>query len=67
MENKIIELLSEEIRETKNLTIAVKNEAIEVKKLADAAMKRADASWELVVMTRNEINRPLWRKWFGLS
>lgn len=81
MDNKIIELLSEEIRETRNLII-------ETRKLAEAAMskanaaweevknskeevknskRQADAAWELVVITRNEINRPIWKKWFGIS
>ena len=88
MDNKIIELLSEEIRETRNLTI-------ETRKLAEAAMskanaaweevsnskeemknskeemknskRQADAAWELVVITRNEINRPIWKKWFGIN
>ena len=81
MDNKIIELLSEEIRETRNLTL-------ETRKLAEAAMikanaaweevktskeevknskRQADAAWELVVMTRNEMSRPIWKKWFGLN
>ena len=81
MDNKIIELLSEEIRETRSLTI-------ETRKLAEAAMlkanaaweevrnskqevtnskRQADAAWELVVMTRNDISRPLWKKWFGIN
>ena len=81
MDNKILELLSEEIRETKNLTKAVRDEVIEVRKLAEAAWeevrnskqeiteskRKADAAWELVVMTRNEIARPFWKKWFGLN
>ena len=74
MDNKIIELLSEEIRETKNLTKAVRDEVLEVRKLAEAALeeskntkRQADAAWELVVITRNEISRPLWKKWFGIN
>jgi hypothetical protein len=74
MENKLIELLSEEIRETRNLTIEVRKQADAsmmradaAMRQADAAMKRADASWELVVMTRNDMNRPVWKKWFGLT
>ncbi len=80
MDNKILEVLSEEIREIKNLTKAVRDAVKEVRKLAEAAWeevrnskqeitksKKADAAWELVVMTRNEIARPLWKKWFGLN
>lgn len=81
MDNKLLDLLSEEIRETKNLTVAVRDEVLEVRKLAEAAMitanaaweevgnskRQVDAAWELVVLTRNEISRPLWKKWFGLN
>ena len=81
MDNKILELLSEEIRETKNFTKAVRDEVIEVRKLAEAAWeevrnskqevseskRKADAAWELVVITRHEITRPLWKKWFGIN
>ena len=74
MDNKIIELLSEEIRETKNLTKAVRDEVLEVRKLAETALeeskntkRQADAAWELVVITRSEMYRPLWKIWFGLK
>jgi len=81
LDNKLLDLLSEEIRETKNLTVAVRDEVLEVRKLAEAAMitanaaweevrnskRQVDAAWELVVLTRNEISRPLWKKWFGLN
>ena len=81
MDNKILEVLSEEIREIKNLTKAVRGEVTEVRKLAEAAWeevrnskqeitkskRKADAAWEVVVMTRNEIARPFWKKWFGLN
>ena len=80
MDNKILEVLSEEIREIKNLTKAVRDEVKEVRKLAEAAWeevrnskqeitksKRKADAWELVVMTRNEIARPFWKKWFGLN
>jgi len=81
LDNKLLDLLSEEIRETKNLTVAVRDEVLEVRKLAEAAMitanaaweevgnskRQVDAAWELVVLTRNEISRPLWKKLFGLN
>lgn len=73
--------MSEEIRETKNLIEAVRYDVHEVRKLAEAAMtkanaaleevgnskRQADAACELVVITRNQINRPVWKKWFGLN
>jgi hypothetical protein len=58
-------ILSEEIRETRNLTIAVQEENKLTKELAIAATKKAHAAWELVVMTRNEIGKPFWKRWFG--
>lgn len=62
MDNKLIELISEEIRETRNLTLAVEKETAELRKIADAAQRKADAAWELVIMTREEIKRPFWRR-----
>jgi len=72
--------VSEEIRETKNLIEAVRYDVHEVRKLAEAAMTKANAALEevgnskrqadaceLVVITRNQINRPVWKKWFGLN
>jgi hypothetical protein len=65
-------ILSEEIRETRNLTIAVQKETMKIseqneltKELALAAAKKADAAWELVVMTRNELSKPFWKRSFG--
>jgi hypothetical protein len=73
MDIRIIELIKE-IREMKSLTKAVRDEVLEVRKLAGAAImeaknskRQADAAWELVVITRQEMNRPIWKKWFGLS
>lgn len=65
-DNIIIELISEEIRETKNLTKAVQEETLEIRKQADAAQRKADAAWELVTITRNEIAKPFWKRWFGI-
>jgi hypothetical protein len=64
MENRIIELLSEEIREIKNLTQAVKEEVNELRRLALAAEKKAEAAWELITLTREEAKLPFWKKWF---
>ena len=70
MDSRIIELLSDEIRETRNLTIAVREQTEkQVKELhtiadaamrkAEAAMKKAEASWELVVITRNQVKEEI--------
>jgi len=77
MRDRLIELLSEEIRETKNLTKAVIKETAEIKKSVDAAQKsadiaqtsseaaqrKADAAWELVIIARQEIHQPFWKRW----
>jgi hypothetical protein len=74
MDNKIIELLSEEIRETKKLIKEMKDMTFETRRIADAAEKKADAAWELVVITRNEsqirlgrLERPWWKRFLGLN
>ncbi|MEQ8337027.1 MAG: hypothetical protein RIA62_06760 [Cyclobacteriaceae bacterium] len=65
MDNKFIELLSEEIRETRNLTLAVEKETAELGKMADAAQRKADAAWELVIMTREEMKKPFWKRFWS--
>jgi hypothetical protein len=68
----LLVILSEEIRETRKLTIEVREEnkltkqiAEAASKNAEAASKKADAAWELVVMTRNQWGKPFWKRWFG--
>lgn len=70
-DSKLIELISEEIRQTRNLTLEVREETKEVRRLADAAeaeakaaWKKAEAAWELVIMTREEAKKPFWKRWF---
>jgi hypothetical protein len=68
MDSKIIEILSEEIRVTRNLTLAVREETRALKEETKETKRKADAAWELVVMTREEMKqskKPLWRRWFG--
>jgi len=64
MDSKIIALLSEEIRETKNLTLEVREEVKRLERLAIAAERKAEAAWELVILTREQMNKPFWRRWF---
>lgn len=64
MDSKLIDLLSEEIRETKNLTLAVREEVKRLERLAVAAEHKAEAAWELVIMTREEMKRPFWKRLF---
>ncbi len=59
--------LAEDIRETKKLTAEVAKLAQEAKRSADAATEQAKASWELVVITRNDIQRPWYKKLLGIA
>jgi hypothetical protein len=84
MDSKLIELLSEEIRETKRLILEVREDrkrledlvvaaqatakeaaitAKEAALIAKEAGRKADAAWELVVMNREEMKKPFWKKW----
>ncbi|MEM8566411.1 MAG: hypothetical protein AAGF85_08110 [Bacteroidota bacterium] len=65
-DNKLIELLSEEIRETKKLTKAVREETKAIREETKEAKRKADAAWELVVLTRNQMSKPFWKRVFGL-
>ena len=69
-----LDALNDDVRDIRALTIAVCEETKETKRIADAASKKADAAWELVVMTRNQITgelaymkKPIWKKWFGTA
>ncbi len=61
----LLVILSEEIRETRKLTLEVREENKLTKQIAEAASKKADAAWELVVMTRNQLSKPFWKRWLG--
>jgi hypothetical protein len=81
MGQEILKILSEELGETKNLVVETRRMADAAEKKADAAMKEAlaaekksDAAWELVVMTRNQIQEemrylrlPWWKNYLELS
>lgn len=71
MDNELIRIFSEELRETKKLVVETSRMADAAMKEADAAMKKADAAWELVIITRNQVKEeiaylklPLWKKIF---
>ena len=56
----MIGYLAEDIRETKKLTA-------EVAQLASEAKRQADASWELVIITRNDMQRLWYKKLLGIQ
>ena len=79
MDNDLIRIFSEELRETKKMVAETRRMADSAERRADAAMKqadaamsKADAAWELVVITRNQVKEeiahlklPWWKKIFG--
>lgn len=79
MDNDILRILSEELRETKNLVketrqiaVETRNMAIAAESSASEAKRQADAAWELVIITRNQVQQelahlklPWWKKLFG--
>lgn len=71
-DRKIIEILSDLIRETQAETKAIKEETAAIKTLAYEAGRKADAAWELVVLTREQVTeqiadlrKPWWKKLVG--
>jgi hypothetical protein len=71
MDNELIRIFSEELRETKRLVVETRRMADAAVKEADAAMKKSDAAWELVIIIRNQVKEeiaylklPLWKKFF---
>ncbi len=76
-----LDALNDEVRDIRALTIAVQKETERIEKETEAikeetkeTRRKADAAWELVVMTREQmkeelayLKKPLWKKWFGLN
>jgi len=70
MDAELLKTLSEELRETKNLVIETRKIAIAAEQTAVEAKRQADASWEFVIITRNQFEKefasiklPWWKKW----
>ena len=82
----IVKILAEDIRETKKLTkeiaelsaetremvLEARRSADAAEKTSQAAMQRADAAWELVIITAaaaalNQITRPWYKKLLGME
>jgi hypothetical protein len=63
----LFEAISEEIRETKRLANAAWAGVEELRKQTQILERKADAAWELVVLTRNQINRPWWKRMLGIN
>lgn len=76
MDEKIIEILSGLLRETKadvaatrDLAKAAQDQAKAARETANAAKKQADASWLLAekytVEIHNYFRQPFWKRWLG--
>ena len=73
--------LNDDVRDIRVLTIEVKKETelirqeiVLLKEDVKESKRKADAAWELVIMTREQmkeeltyLKKPLWKKWFGLN
>lgn len=59
MDNELIRIFSEELRDTKKLVAETRRLAGAASKQADAAVRKANAAWELVVITRNQVQEEL--------
>jgi hypothetical protein len=62
---ELFKIVNEDLRETRKLASAAQQLADAAMEEARAAKKQADACWELVIMTRNDSQRPWWRKLIG--
>jgi hypothetical protein len=81
-----LDALNDEVRDIRALTLAVRKETemiraevVEMKQSnkilgeeVKESKRKADAAWELVVMTREQIKeelaylkKPIWKKWLG--
>ena len=72
MDNELIRISLEALRETRKLVAETRRMADAATKQADAAVQKADAAWELVVITRNQVKEelaymklPWWKRIFG--
>lgn len=72
MDAELLKILSEELRETKNMVIETRRMADAAMKQANASWSKAESAWEFVIMTRNQIQEdlqkvklPWWRKLLG--
>ena len=78
---KWLDALNEDARDLRAMTVAIREETKEIReevKLLREDVKeskrKADAAWELVVITRNQVReevtylkKPIWKKWLGTN
>ena len=69
MDTELLRILSDELREGKNLMVGIRKKAEAANEKADQAIKLARDAWELTVITRNQfqesiakVPRPWWQR-----
>jgi hypothetical protein len=69
-----LDALNDDVRDIRALTVAVRNETEVMKEELKETKRKADAAWELVIMTREQIKeeiaylkKPIWKKWLGAN
>lgn len=74
-----LDALNDDVRDIRNLTLSIEKEVEQMKinnrflaEEVKESKRKADAAWELVIMTREQIKaelaylkKPIWKKWFG--
>ena len=67
-----LDALSDDVRDIRSLTLAIQDETKVLREEVKESKRKADAAWELVIMTREQIKaelaylkKPIWKKWFG--
>lgn len=76
-----LDALNDDMRDIRALTLAItedtkvmRQEIIVMKEEVKESKRKADAAWELVIMTREQIKeelaylkKPIWKKWLGTN
>ena len=74
-----LDALNDDVRDIRKLTLTIEKEVEQMKinnkflgEEVKESKRKADAAWELVIMTREQIKaelaylkKPIWKKWFG--
>ena len=83
-----LDALNDDVRDIRGLTLAIYNEVEQMKiqnrllaedvkeskRSSDSSSRKAEAAWELVIITREQVKeevlylkKPLWKKWLGIN
>jgi hypothetical protein len=74
MDDRVFEIINDELRELRNLTIETRRNADAAMLIANEARGKADAAWELVTIAKlqmeaniADLRKPWWLKLFGIN